>query len=124
MSISIELLKSKLYPTADALFMISETLADESKQHMTAQAALDTIRSYLRETDAICSRCKVDQMIDECIGEKLTTNVLEEKPYLNFLNYDTFTPAACDKCPNNIKNGGSGNCNCTIPYFSNPYIFE
>ena len=123
MSISIELLKSKLYPAADALFMISETLADESKQHMTAQAALDTIRSYLRETDAICSRYKVDQMIDECAGEKPITNVLEEKPSLNFLNFNIDTPPVCDKCPNNIKNGGSGICHCTLPYFSRPVIY-
>ena len=124
MGISIELLKSKLYPVANALFMISTTLANESKQHMTAQAALDAIRSYLSETDTICGRYKVDQMIDECIVEKLTTNVLEEKPYSNFLNFDINTPPACDKCPNNIKNGGSGICHCTIPYSSNPYIFK
>lgn len=123
MGINIELLKSKLYPVANALYMISETLVDESKQHMTAQAALDIIRSYLHETDVICSRYKVDQMIDECTGEKPITNVLEEKPSLNFLNFNIDTPSVCDKCPNNIKNGGSGICHCTLPYFSRTVLY-
>ena len=124
MSANIELLKSKLYPAANAIFMIRVTLANESKQNMTAQAALDAIRSYLSETDIICGQYKVDQMIDECIGEKPATNVLEEEPYSNLLNFNINTSSACDKCPNNIKNGGSGICNCTVPYLSNPYVFK
>ena len=85
MGINIELLKSKLYPAANAIFMIRATLANESKQNMTAQAALDAIRSYLSETDIICGQYKVDQMIDECMGEKSITNVLEENPYYLWL---------------------------------------
>ena len=63
--------------------------SNESKQHMTAQAVLDTIRSYLSETDIICGWYKVDQMTDECMREKPTTNVLKETPYLNSLNFNT-----------------------------------
>ena len=39
-----------------ALFRISETLVDESKQHITAEQAVKKIREYLRQTD--CSKRK------------------------------------------------------------------
>ena len=39
-----------------ALFRISETLVDESKQHITAEQAVEKIRDYLRQTDY--SKCK------------------------------------------------------------------
>lgn len=29
-------------------------------------------------------------------------------------NNDTLVSNACDNCPNNPKNGGSGYCNCTL----------
>lgn len=29
-------------------------------------------------------------------------------------------PSCCDGCSNNPKNGGSGICNCTLPYMQNP----
>ena len=29
-------------------------------------------------------------------------------------------PDCCDSCSNNPKNGGSGICNCTLPYMQNP----
>lgn len=29
-------------------------------------------------------------------------------------------PSCCDDCSNNPKNGGSGICNCTLPYMQNP----
>ena len=38
------------------LFRISETLVDESKQHITAEQAVKKIREYLRQID--CSKCK------------------------------------------------------------------
>jgi len=38
------------------LFRISETLVDESKQHITAEQAVKKIREYLRQTN--CSACK------------------------------------------------------------------
>ena len=39
-----------------ALFRISETLVDESKQHIAAEQAVRKIREYLRQTDY--SKCK------------------------------------------------------------------
>lgn len=127
-NINIEMLKDKLYPVAKALFMIGETLVDESKQHISEQEALGKIRSYLREADVICSRYGVDRLIEDCMYTKPVSNTLDETEneslnnWLNtksFLYPDTF-PSVCDQCSNNPKNGGSGICNCTIPYMSDP----
>ena len=35
----------------------------------------------------------------------------ESSPYATM---DSFQSVACVMCSNNIKNGGSGNCNCTL----------
>ena len=32
-------------------------------------------------------------------------------------------PDCCDGCSNNPKNGGSGICNCTLPYMQNPTMY-
>ena len=44
------------------------------------------------------------------------------KRYLevNGLDY----PDCCDGCSNNPKNGGSGICNCTLPYMQNPTTYN
>jgi hypothetical protein len=36
-------------------------------------------------------------------------------PYWSQDNYDNGDP--CKNCSNNPKNGGSGVCNCTLPYY-------
>lgn len=40
----------------------------------------------------------------------------------NLFNYSevnlTNIPACCVNCPTNPSNGGSGNCNCTLPYLN------
>lgn len=77
-NINIEMLKNKLYPVAKALFMIGETLVDESKQHISEQEALGKIRSYLREADVICSRYSVDRLIEDCTYTKPVSNTLDE----------------------------------------------
>jgi hypothetical protein len=64
-NINVEKLKEKLYPTASALFCISEVCVDVSKQHIRAEDAIDKIRGYLRETE-VFSRRRVDQLIDDC----------------------------------------------------------
>ena len=33
---------------------------------------------------------------------------------VDLLNNATFEQSTCINCPNNPKNGGSGNCNCTL----------
>ena len=33
-------------------------------------------------------------------------------------------PSCCDGCSNNPKNGGSGICNCTLPYMQNPIMYS
>lgn len=64
-NIDTEKLKEKLYPTASAIFCISEVCVDVSKQHISAEDAIDKIRGYLRETE-LFSRRRVDQLIADC----------------------------------------------------------
>ena len=47
--INVEKLKEKLSPAAKALFMIGETLVDVSKQHVSAEDAIDKILNKLNE---------------------------------------------------------------------------
>ena len=119
---NVEMLKEKLYPAAKALFIISETLVDVSKQHISAEDAINKIRSHMYDTDVIGSRLRVDQLIEDCM-EPQVYNWFEDygKRYLevNGLDY----PGCCDGCSNNPKNGGSGICNCTLPYMQNPTTY-
>ena len=73
------MLKEKLYPAAKALFMICETLVDISKQHISAEKAIDKIRSYMYDTDVICSRYRVDKLIEECMMHQIY-NIFNEEP--------------------------------------------
>ena len=129
--INVEKLKEKLYPAAKALFMIGETLVDASKQHISAEDAIDKIRSYMYDTDVIGSRLRVDILIGECM-ESVVSRVLDDKQtewireYIGKWNIeapDIVFPSCCDGCSNNPKNGGSGICNCTLPYMQNPTIY-
>jgi hypothetical protein len=76
--INVEMLKEKLYPAAKALFIIGETLVDVSKQHISAENAIDKIRSYMHNTDVIGSRYRVDKLIKECM-EPQVYNHFEDK---------------------------------------------
>ncbi len=125
--VNVEKLKEKLYEVASALFHISETCVDVSKQHISAEKAFEKIRGYLNDA-GMWSRVKVDQIIEDCM-EPIISNVFEEpdNEWLNKLlkerpiqTLDINFPACCDGCSNNPKNGGSGICNCTIPYMQNP----
>lgn len=120
--VNVEKLKEKIYPAAKALFIISETLVDVSKQHISAEDAIDKIRSYMSDTDVIGSRYHVDLLIDDCT-ESLVYNWFEDygKRFLEVNGYDY--PDCCDECSNNPKNGGSGICNCTLPYMKNPITY-
>lgn len=119
---NVEMLKEKLYPAAKALFIISETLVDVSKQHISAEDAIDKIRSYMYDTDVIGSRLRVNQLIEDCM-EQQVYNWFEDygKRFLEVNGYDY--PDCCDGCSNNPKNGGSGICNCTLPYMQNPTTY-
>ena len=120
--INVEMLKEKLYKVASALFCISETCVDVSKLHISETDALNKIRKYLYDTDIIGSRHRVDKFIEECM-EPQVYNWFEDygKRYLevNGLDYPDF----CAGCSNNPKNGGSGICNCTLPYMQNPVTY-
>lgn len=121
--INVEMLKERLYKVASALFKIGETCVDASKQHIGAEKALDKIRNYLHDTDIICSKYRVDKLIEECM-EPQVYNWFEDygKKYLEINGLDY--PDCCDGCSNNPKNGGSGICNCTLPYMQNPVAYS
>ena len=135
--INVEKLKEKLYPAAKALFMIGETLVDVSKQHISAEDAIDKIRSYMYDVDVIGSRYRVNALIAECMKSVVCNSLDEEqvewlKEYLKMApltteydepSIDVTYPSCCDGCSNNPKNGGSGICNCTLPYMQNPTTY-
>lgn len=41
----------------------------------------------------------------------------------NDITINSFEPSPCVECSNNPKNGGSGICNCTLPYMQNPTTY-
>ena len=77
-----------------------------------------------------------DQLIGDCITQikvnkfeeayrNWLKNILSEQPLQIFADVDDSSvefsyPQCCDGCANNPKNGGSGICNCTLPYMQNP----
>ena len=119
---NVEMLKEKLYPAAKALFIIGETLVDVSKSHISAEDAINKIRDYMCDTDVIGSRFRVDRLIEDCMAEQVY-NWFEDycKKYLEVNGFDY--PDCCNGCSNNPKNGGSGICNCTLPYMQNPTLY-
>ena len=119
--VNVEKLKEKLYQVANALFCICETLVDESKMHISEHDALVKICSCMQDTDVIGSRLRVDQLIEDCIEPAISDWMRE---YLNVEQCETNFPSCCDGCSNNPKNGGSGICNCTLPYMQNPIMYD
>ena len=130
--INVIMLKEELYKVASALFRMGETCVEASKQHISESDALNKIRDYLNDAE-MWSRFKVDQLIENCM-EPQVYNTLDEldsdwlRKYLNeqplqvydksYPSIEINFPSVCDECSNNPKNGGSGICHCTLPYFS------
>lgn len=119
--INVWMLKERLYMVASALFCISETCVEVSKQHITEEKALDKIRGYLNDA-GMWSRFKVDQLIEECM-EPIISNTFDEIHY-DWIKKSLDYYSCCDGCSNNPKNGGSGICNCTLPYMQNPIMYS
>lgn len=131
--INVEMLREKLHKAAIALSCIGEVCVDVSKQHISAERAIDKIRNYLYDTDVIGSRYRVDKLIEDCMKPQVYNTFEEnqdewltkywgkwvglEHPEINY-------PDCCDGCSNNPKNGGSGICNCTLPYIQNPVMYS
>ena len=105
--------------------------------HISEKEALSKIRVYLNDA-GVWSRFMIDQLIEDCMGpDVLVANnvdeheiewikkVLQEQPMQIFDVdiCDVSFPSCCDECSNNPKNGGSGICNCTLPYMKNPTIY-
>ena len=133
--INIEKLRNELYKVSKALFGIGETCVEASKQHISEKEALSKIRVYLNDA-GVWSRFMVDQLIENCMGPDVVNHfeepaidwlkkALQEQPIQIFdVNLrDVSFPSCCDGCSNNPKNGGSGICNCTLPYMQNPTIY-
>lgn len=55
----------------------------------------------------------------------LFKEVLRQQPIQIFDVHgeDVIFQSCCEECPNNIKNGGSGICNCALPYMQNPITY-
>lgn len=121
--INVEMLKEKLYPVASALFRIGEVCVDVSKQHISEKDAFNKIRGYLNDA-GMYSRFKVDQLIEDCT-EPIISNTFGDEWQRNYLGkWEVDYPSCCDGCSNNPKNGGSGICNCTLPYMQNPVMYS
>lgn len=130
--INVEMLREKLHKAAIALSCIGEVCVDVSKQHISAERAIDKIRNYLYDTDVIGSRYRVDKLIEDCMKRNVYNSfeepdhewlkkILNQQPLQTLeVNY----PPCCDECSNNPKNGGSGICNCTLPYMQNPVMYS
>lgn len=56
-------IEETLSPTISALFMISETLVDVSKSHISEEKAIKDIRNYLH--NAICSKYQLEKALAE-----------------------------------------------------------
>lgn len=82
-NIDVEKLKEKLYPAASALFCIGEVCVDVSKQHISAEDAIDKIRGYLSKTE-VYSKARVDRIIEDCMMDEYifttTKDALESLP--------------------------------------------
>lgn len=65
--------------------------------------------------------------------EKLIERYMKKAKILKMPSYEyeyditpsisNIIPECCQNCPNYWLNGGSGICNCTLPYFKNPTIY-
>ena len=70
----------------------------------------------------VCRNPKCDWQFIEEPEEDITVRVPYEPPkktvYADWTNDDNLMPSCCRGCWNNPRNGGSGNCNCTLPYMT------
>ena len=76
-NIDVEKLKEKLYPTASVIFCISEVCVDVSKQHISAEDAIDKIRGYLGKAEMF-SKYRVDKLIADCAVNEYIFNASKE----------------------------------------------
>lgn len=62
-------IKKILAPTVSALFLISKTLVEASKQHISPEEALKNIRVQLSEKQPICSKLQLEEVLDKHVKE-------------------------------------------------------
>ena len=81
-----------------------------------------------------CPDCKVKLDTCEgcqryCVKEQKQNNIFPTHPF-NLPNTYIYTPPStyeyecCKGCSNNPVNGGSGICNCTLPYFERSITYN
>ena len=69
---------------------------------------------YTWEVDQLQQACNTfEEKYNEWQREYLGKWIGIEQPKTDY-------PSCCDGCSNNPKNGGSGVCNCTLPYMQDP----
>ena len=72
----------------------------------------------------------IQEMARQCVDGKHKENHVEYEPPLNpvpegFKLPDmglANIPSCCRSCPNHPSNGGTGNCNCALPYLTSDTI--
>ena len=84
-NVDTNVLKEELYPVAKALFMIGETLVDVSKSHISAEEAINNIRIYMMDTNIICSRHRVDKIIDDCTYNGDVSDLIDRREAISNL---------------------------------------
>lgn len=60
--------KEKMYSMASTFFLISETLVNESKRHISSEEAIEKIRELMQMNNIPCSCFAVDKMLEEIRG--------------------------------------------------------
>ena len=69
-----------------------------------------------------CPDCTLNtQSCDGCprVGKEINYGPLDIPDYSDtFYNYFRYVPDCCKYCSNHPINGGSGICNCTLPYMA------
>lgn len=68
----------------------------------------------MKELDTKIKFVDLPSDIDQLVNNKQFLDKYNNLPY-SFYDY-----SACEFCSNNPKNGGYGNCNCTLPSITHP----
>lgn len=84
-------------------------LAENEKEFVDGSSAVDMVDKILGRQKNEFQMFKGISVIFEW---DRTTDIFTESENKKF--------DPCFNCPNNPKNGGSGICNCTLPYIHNP----
>ena len=71
------------------------------------------IEAFKEAIKALETLDKIQEITRDALVKSIPT---PDSPYIPFVG----TPNCCKNCSNHPSNGGSGICNCTLPYYENP----